>query len=79
MSDATLAHPTSTNGVKNITIVVQHVKLINDILGKSLYSIKGKAVRGQPAAVKTEVIPLPNIIIERYSIVKLCVDLMSVN
>ena len=51
---------------------------MNNILGKSPYAIKGKSVRGQPDAVKTEHIPVPRSILERYKDVTICVDVMFV-
>ena len=54
LSDDTLIGTATTNGIKNLPIVIQDVKLINAILGKSQYAIKGKTVQKQPDAVKTE-------------------------
>ena len=44
-SDATLLNATKTNGIKNSHFAPQDVKLMNDILGKSIYGLKGKSVR----------------------------------
>ena len=44
LSDDTLVCTASTNEITNMPIVMQDVKLMNAILGKSQYAIKGKSV-----------------------------------
>ena len=44
LSDDTLICTVSTNGITNLPIVIQDVKVMNTILGKSQYDIKGKSV-----------------------------------
>lgn len=43
-SDATLLHATKPNGMKNSHFASQDVKLMDDILGKGCYGLKGKTV-----------------------------------
>ena len=57
---------------------MQDIKLMNNILGKSPYAIKEKSVRSQSDAVKTEHIPVPRSILERYKDVTIYVDVMFV-
>ena len=52
LSDDTLICTATTNGIKNLLIVIQDVKLMNMILEKNQYAIKRKSIRGQPDAVK---------------------------
>ena len=79
MSDTILVQSETTNRIKNLPIVVQDVKMMNNVLGKNPYGIKGKTARGKPATVKTGVIPLPKNILEHNQIETLCVGVMFVN
>ena len=51
LSDDNLIYTVTANGIKNLLIVIQDVKLMNNILRNSQYAMKGKSVRGQPDAV----------------------------
>ena len=77
-SDDTLICTATTNGITNLLIVIQDVKLMNAILGNGQYAIKGKSIRGQSGAVKTEYVPVPRSILDRYKNVTLCADVMFV-
>ena len=57
MSNDTFHHVAMTHGIK----------LMNNILKKSPYSLKDRAVRRQSDAVETDIIPLPNSISEHYT------------
>ena len=50
-------------------IVMQGVKLMNSILGKSQYAIKGKSIRGHPDAVKIEYVPVTRSILEEQLLI----------
>ena len=78
-NDLTFAHSATTNRIKNLPLVVQYVRVMNDILGKSPYCIKGKIVRGQPTTIETEVLPLPKNHLKHNQILTLCVDVMFMN
>lgn len=74
LSGDTLVRAASTNIIKNLSVVIQDVKLIYAVLKKSPYSVKGKTVRGQLDEFETEYILLPRNILEYYKHMTICAD-----
>jgi hypothetical protein len=78
LSDETICHTARTNGIKNSTITVQDVDMMNDILDVSPYRLKGKFIRRRPDEIVTNLIPLPKSVEDHYKDVTLAVDVMHV-
>jgi hypothetical protein len=67
-----------TNQIPNCPVTVRDVQNAEFIWGRELGSIKGKTVRRQPPAVRTEVYNIPVPLMQKYQHVTLSADVMFV-
>jgi hypothetical protein len=65
--------------IPNCPIRPTAVKNGNVIFGPDLAGVRGRTVRRPPESVLTDYVQIPRIILERYQLVTLAVDVMFVN
>ena len=76
----TLIRSAVTNGIKNSPITRRDIIISAEMLGRSRYSIQGKTTKTQPEAVDTSnMVKVPQEILNNYGPVELCVDVMHCN
>ncbi|KAL7487947.1 hypothetical protein ACHAW6_013525 [Cyclotella cf. meneghiniana] len=78
-STAQYIHIIQKKQISNCPVTVQDIKNAEFIWGPDLGSLKGKTVRRQPAAVRTEVYNVPLQVMQQYRNVTLSADIMKVN
>ena len=77
-STAHFIHIVKNNQIPNCPVTVRDIQNAEYIWGKELGSIKGKTVRRQAPAVRTEVYNIPVPLMQKYQHVTLSVDLMFI-
>ena len=77
-STAHFIHIMKNNQIPNCPVTVRDIQNAEYIWGKELGSIKGKTVRRQAPAVRTEVYNIPVPLMQKYHHVTLSVDLMFI-
>ena len=67
------------NSLPNCPVTVDDVIAADDIFGPNLGSLKGKTTRLKPLPVKVNLSPIPSLILDRYCLVILAINVMKVN
>jgi hypothetical protein len=86
-AQAMVGHPTDrnflgmvhANMIPNCPITPTTVKNANVIFGPDLAGVRGRMVGRPPESVRTDYVQIPLIILKRYQLVTLAVDVMFVN
>jgi hypothetical protein len=69
----------ANNLLPNCKVIINDIKMADDIFGTNLCSLKGKTTRGYPTHVEVhEPNPIPITIIDKYNDVTLVIDLMFI-